>query len=216
MVSRIKKIRILDEMAKFISTMLSPLLTPTYGTLMALSITPKLLDVTGARFKLLLIVFALTCIFPMITIAVLHNFKVIKDKRMISRKERLIPYITGTIYYAVAVYHVIYTHEPRWLVMFFAGGALACLISTVVNCRWKISAHMAGMGGLVALLWQINAMELEIISNPWMMLYILIAIFLSGMLGSARLMLKRHTLPQVLAGFLNGLICVSLMMRLFG
>jgi len=216
MVSRIKKIRILDEMAKFISTMLSPLLTPTYGTLMALSITPKLLDVTGARFKLLLIVFALTCIFPMITIAVLHNFKVIKDKRMISRKERLIPYITGTIYYAVAVYHVIYTHEPRWLVMFFAGGALACLISTVVNCRWKISAHMAGMGGLVALLWQINAMELEIISSPWMMLYILIAIFLSGMLGSARLMLKRHTLPQVLAGFLNGLICVSLKMRLFG
>ncbi len=203
-------------MAKFISTMLSPLLTPTYGTLMALSITPKLLDVTGARFKLLLIVFALTCIFPMITIAVLHNFKVIKDKRMISRKERLIPYITGTIYYAVAVYHVIYTHEPRWLVMFFAGGALACLISTVVNSRWKISAHMAGMGGLVALLWQINAMELEIISSPWMMLYILIAIFLSGMLGSARLMLKRHTLPQVLAGFLNGLICVSLMMRLFG
>ena len=152
----------------------------------------------------------------MITIAVLHNFKVIKDKRMISRKERLIPYITGTIYYAVAVYHVIYTHEPRWLVMFFAGGALACLISTVINCRWKISAHMAGMGGLVALLWQINAMELEIISSPWMMLYILIAIFLSGMLGSARLMLKRHTLPQVLAGFLNGLICVSLMMRLFG
>ncbi|MBQ5509491.1 MAG: hypothetical protein IIT96_07010 [Muribaculaceae bacterium] len=216
MVSRIKKIRILDEMAKFISTMLSPLLTPTYGTLMALSITPKLLDVTGARFKLLLIVFALTCIFPMITIAVLHNFKVIKDKRMISRKERLIPYITGTIYYAVAVYHVIYTHEPRWLVMFFAGGALACLISTVVNCRWKISAHMAGMGGLVALLWQINAMELEIISSPWMMLYILLAIFLSGMLGSARLLLKRHTLPQVLAGFLNGLICVSLMMRLFG
>lgn len=203
-------------MAKFISTMLSPLLTPTYGTLMALSITPKLLDVTGARFKLLLIVFALTCIFPMITIAVLHNFKVIKDKRMISRKERLIPYITGTIYYAVAVYHVIYTHEPRWLVMFFAGGALACLISTVVNCWWKISAHMAGMGGLVALLWQINAMELEIISSPWMMLYILIAILLSGMLGSARLMLKRHTLPQVLAGFLNGLICVSLMMRLFG
>ena len=103
MVSRITRIRILDEVAKFISTMLSPLLTPTYSTLMALSISPKLLDVTGARFKLLLIVFALTCIFPMITIAVLHNFKIIKDKRLISSKERLIPYITGTFYYAVAV-----------------------------------------------------------------------------------------------------------------
>ena len=216
MVSRITKIRILDEMAKFISTMLSPLLTPTISTVMALSISPKLLDVTGARFKLLLIVFALTCIFPMITIAVLHNFKIIKDKRLISRKERLIPYITGTIYYAFAVFHVIYTHEPKWLVMFFVGGTLACLISTIVNCWWKISAHMAGMGGLVALLWQIDAMELEIISRPWMAAYIFIAIFLSGLLGSARLLLKRHTLPQVLAGFLNGIICVSLAMRLFG
>ena len=216
MVSRIKKIRILDETAKFISTILSPLLTPTYSTLLALSISPKLLEVTGARFKLLLIVFALTCIFPMITIAVLHNFKVIKDKRLISRKERMIPYIAGTIFYALTVFHVIYTHEPQWLVMFFVGGTLACLISTIVNLWSKISAHMAGIGGMVALLWQIDAMELEIISSTWMMAYILFAILLSGMLGTSRLLLKRHTLPQVLAGFLNGLICVSLAMRLFG
>lgn len=216
MVSRITKIRILDELAKFTSTMLSPLLTPTYSTLMALSISPKVFDVTGVRFKLILIVFALTCIFPMITIAVLHNFKIIKDKKLISRKERIIPYITGTLYYAVAVYHVIYTHEPQWLVMFFAGGALACLVSTIVNLWWKISAHMAGMGGLLALLWQIDAMNLEVVDKPHMMIYILIAIFLCGLLGTARLLLKRHTLPQIIAGFLNGLICVSLMMRLFG
>jgi len=196
--------------------MLSPLLVPTYSTMMALSISPKVLDVTGARYKLLLIVFALTCIFPMITIAVLHNFKVIKDKRLISRKERLIPYITGTVYYAVAVYHVIYTHEPQWLVMFFAGGATACLISTIVNIWWKISAHMAGMGGLLALLWQIDAMELDVINQLWMTLFIIIAIVLCGILGTARMILKRHTLPQIVAGFLNGLICVSLAMRLFG
>lgn len=215
-ISRITKIKILDEVAKFISTMLSPLLVPTYSTFMALSITPKLVSVTGARFKLLLIVFTLTCIFPMITIAVLHNFKVIKDKRLISRKERMIPYITGTVFYAVTVYHAIYTHEPKWLVMFFVGGAVTCLISTIVNIWWKISAHMAGMGGLLALLWQIDAMELDIISKPWMVLYILIAIVLCGMLGTSRMILKRHTFPQVLAGFLNGLICVSLAMRLFG
>lgn len=216
MVSRITKLRILDEMAKLTSTLLSPLLTPTYSTLLALSLSPKVFDVTGVRFKLILIVFALTCIFPMITIAVLHNFKIIKNKKLISRKERVIPYITTTLYYAVAVYHAIYCHEPKWLVMFFAGGALTCLISTIVNLWWKISAHMAGMGGLLALLWQINAMELEVVGKPKMMLFILIAIALCGLLGTARLLLKRHTLTQVIAGFLNGLICVSLMMRLFG
>ena len=216
MASRLAKIRILDETARFISTVLSPLLTPSYGMFMALSISPKVLDTTGARINLLLIIFGITCVMPMATIAVLHNFKIIKDKRLLKRGERLIPYITGTIYYLVAVWYMAYTHEPKWLVMFAAGGALACLISTLVNMKWKISAHMAGMGGVLALLWQLDAMELEVISPVWMLFFILLTIGLCGVLGSARMLLKRHTLMQVLAGFFNGFVCVSLMMRLFG
>ncbi len=216
MASRLARIRFLDEAARLVSTMLSPLLTPSYGLFMALSISPKVLDSTGARINLLLIVFGITCVLPMATIAVLHNFKLIKDKRMINRRDRLIPYITATIYYLGAVWYMSYTHEPRWLVMFAAGGALSCLISTLINIKWKISAHMAGMGGVVALLWQIDAMNLEVISPVWMLFFVLVAIGLSGLLGSARMLLKRHDLPQVLAGFVNGLLCVSLMMRLFG
>jgi len=216
MASRISQIRLLDEMAKFTSTVLSPLLTPSYGLFMALSISPKVLDSNGARFKLMLIFFGITCVLPMATIAVLHNFKLIRDKRMIKKEERLLPYIAGTIYYAVAVWYLAYTHEPKWLVMLCAGGALACLISTVINQWWKISAHMAGIGGVLAMLWQINAMDLEVISPAWMLFFIFIAIGLCGVLGTARMLLKRHTLPQIIAGFLNGFICVSIMMRYFG
>lgn len=216
MASRIARIRLLDEAARLISTILSPLLTPSYGMFMALSISPKVLDTMGSRIKLLLIIFGITCVLPMATIAVLHNFKYIKDKRLLKREDRLIPYITGTIYYVIAVWYLAYTYEPRWLVMFAAGGALACLISTLVNLKWKISAHMAGMGGVLALLWQLDAMDLEVISPKWMVFFILVAIGLCGVLGSARMLLKRHNLPQVLAGFLNGLVCVSLAMRLFG
>ncbi len=216
MASRLARIRLLDETARLISTILSPLLTPSYGVLMALSISPKVLEPIGSRFKLLLIIFGITCVLPMATISVLHNFKLIKDKRLLKREERLIPYITGTIYYLVAVWYMAYTHEPRWLVMFAAGGALACLISTLVNIKWKISAHMAGIGGVLALLWQLDAMNLEVISPVWMVFFILFTIGLCGVLGSARMLLKRHTLFQVLAGFFNGFICVSLMMRIFG
>ena len=216
MATRLARIRLLDESARFISTVLSPLLTPSYGVFLALSISPKVLDNMGTRINLLLIIFGITCVLPMVTIAVLHNFKVIKDKRLIKRQDRLIPYITGTIFYLVAVWYMSYTHEPQWLVMFAAGGALACLISTIVNIKWKISAHMAGMGGLLALLWQLNAMDLEVISPVWMLVFIFVVIGLSGALGSARILLKRHNLSQVLAGFCNGLVCVSVMMRLFG
>lgn len=216
MASRLARIRLLDELARFISTVMSPLLTPTYGLFMALSISPKVLDTTGSRMKLLLIVFGITCVLPMVTIAVLHNFKLIGDKRIIKREDRLIPYIAGTVFYLVAVWYLAYTHEPRWLVMFAAGGALACLISTIVNHWWKISAHMAGMGGVLALLWQLDAMNLEVISPVWMTFFIIVTIGLCGTVGTSRMLLKRHTLPQVLAGFLNGLLCVSVIMRLFG
>ena len=216
MASRIARIRLLDELARLSSTILSPLLTPTYGMVMALSISPKVLDTTGARIKLLLIIFGITCVLPMATIGVLHNLKLIKDKRVIKREDRLFPYIAGTICYGVATWYLAYTHEPQWLVMFCAGGTLACLVSTLVNLRWKISAHMAGRGGVLALLWQLNAMDLEVISPVWMTFYILVTIGLCGVVGTARMLLKRHTLPQIIAGFLNGFVCVSLMMRLFG
>ena len=39
---------------------------------------------------------------------------------------------------------------------------------------------------------------------------------LCGLLGSARMLLKRHTFMQVVAGWANGFLCVSLIMRLFG
>lgn len=216
MASHLARIRLLDEIAKLISTIFSPLLTPSYGLFMALSISPKVLDPTGVRIKLLVIILGITCVLPMATIAVLHNFKLIKDKRMLKREERLIPYIAGTIYYGIAVWYMVYTHEPKWLIMYAVGGTLACIISTLVNIKWKISAHMAGMGGVLALLWQLNAMDLEVISPVWMTFFILVTIGLCGVLGTARLLLKRHDILQILAGFLNGVLCVSLMMRLFG
>ncbi|MBQ5408954.1 MAG: hypothetical protein IIU17_03470 [Muribaculaceae bacterium] len=64
MASRLARIRLLDELARFISTVMSPLLTPTYGLFMALSISPKVLDTTGSRMKLLLIVLALLVCSP--------------------------------------------------------------------------------------------------------------------------------------------------------
>ena len=152
----------------------------------------------------------------LIAIVTLIIIKLIKDKKMIKREERTIPYIAGTIYYAIAVWYMAYTHEPKWLVMVCAGGALACLISTVVNLKWKISAHMAGIAGILAMLWQLYAMNLEVISPMWMTFFIFVTIILCGVLGTARMLLKRHDLPQIVAGFLNGLICVSVMMRLFG
>ena len=58
---------------------------------------------------------------------------------------------------------------------------------------------------------------LVISSIAYFALFVLLCatLLLSGVLGSARMVLKRHDVLQVVAGFLNGYICVTLAMKLF-
>ena len=85
---------------------------------------------------------------------------------------------------------------------------MACVINIIVNRWWKISAHAAGMGGLVALMFRIIASHYALYNlNVWLSVMIIVA----GMVMTSRVYLKRHTLWQVLAGFANGFICVYLL-----
>ena len=90
--------------------------------------------------------------------------------------------------------------------MFFRGVVMAALISQVicvmVNAWWKISTHMVGMGGLVGAL---NAFSILFYYNPVFPMSMLI--LLSGILGTSRMLLRQHSLAQVLAGFAVGYMC---------
>lgn len=206
--------RILVGIARFASAMLSPLLMPTYGVLIALWCSYLSAYDVGLRVTILLVVLGITCVLPMFFIATLHHFKFIVDKKLIDRKERLWPFIFALVCYIAATYYLYSrVHAPMWMVMFCAGGALTVLVSAVVNMWWKISAHMAGMAGIVALIYNMHVQITEAFNLLWVMI---VAVSLCGILGSARIILARHTLGQVIAGVINGFLCVTLLMQLFG
>ena len=115
--------------------------------------------------------------------------------------------------YLGAAAYLDHIHSPRWFIMFALGGALTCLVVLVVNRWWKISAHAAGIGGVVALIYQIHVQCLSAFNLLWVFIA---TILLAGILGTSRLLLKRHTVLQVLAGFAVGFACVDLMMKFFG
>ena len=97
--------------------------------------------------------------------------------------------------------------------MFMVGSAITVLVMALISLKWKISAHMAGMGGIIALVYQIHVQGLSAFYLLWLLC---ILIVVAGLLGSARLTLKRHNLWQVLAGVIVGFLCVSLTMKFFG
>ena len=131
-------------LANFLSTVQSPLLMPTYGVFLALWVSVLCLLPYGTRVTMLFMCMGITCILPLIFLSVLRHFKLVKDLHVDIREQRLLPYLFAAACYAVAAYYLYYRHTPQWLIMFMVGSTLTVLVITVINLRWKISAHCSG------------------------------------------------------------------------
>ena len=121
---------------------------------------------------------------------------------MSHREHRHMPYLVTLLSYGACL--VIMTKMNT--AMFFRGvvmSALICqIVCVIINAWWKVSTHMVGMGGLVGAL---NAFSILFFYNPvWPFCALLL---LSGALGTSRIILRQHSLAQVLVGFGIGYLC---------
>ncbi len=87
---------------------------------------------------------------------------------------------------------------PGWFLMMLAASVAIMIFAIIITLKWKISAHMFGIGGLIGG----GAMSISYFverSNPY---YMFMGLFIiAGLVGTSRLILRRHTLSQVIAGF---------------
>lgn len=193
--------------ASIFSTVFSPLLVPTYGVILAMQLSVLSFLPPATRWIVTAVTFLITCVIPLLAIILMWRMGMLKDPQLNNRTERTLPYvITGACYIGCAVY-LAHHNAPAWLWALMAGGALATLICIGINTRWKISAHMAAMGGLVALLFRIAASDVEAVQLNWWLTAVVLA---AGCVGSSRVLLGRHTLWQVIDGTAVGFICVFL------
>lgn len=200
--------RILKSAANFFSFIFSPLLGPSYAIIIVWNTTIMYLLPSGTMRTLLLVVFGLTCLFPMIAIAVLYKLGLVSDPGLNRQKERTLPFAVAAAGYVGCIIFLWHIHSPAWLTMFMAGGLVALVIAALINLRWKISVHLTAMGGLVAFVVRLIIDNLTLFhAEGWL----IAAIIAAGLVGTSRLLLRRHTPMQVLAGTVNGFICVYLL-----
>ena len=206
--------KLIAGVARFMSSALTPLLMPTYGMFLILWVSVLCLLPYGRRVAVLLVSMGITCIVPLIFLSVLRHFNLIKDLHVNVREQRLFPYLFTALCYGVAAYYLHATcHAPQWCVMFMVGSAITVLLMALINLKWKVSAHMAGIGGVIGLIYQIHVQGLSAFDLLWLLCFL---ILVAGLLGSSQLVLRRHDIWQVLVGAVVGFLCVSLTMRLFG
>ena len=201
----------MKRISEILSVLFSPLLVPTYGMILAAFLTILRYLPVNLLCTAVGITFVITCLIPVSIIMALFRSGMVSDPGLNERKERYLSYGAVVLCYLGCGFFFFKASAPLWLPMFFAGAALATVINVAVNYWWKISAHAAAMGGLVALLFRIVASHYALYN---MNLWLSAVIILAGAVMTARVYLGRHTLWQVLAGCANGFICVYLMSML--
>ena len=153
------------------------------------------------------IVYCFTILTPTITIFLFRKINGFARQELSERKKRYVPILLTIISYVFCLLMMRKLNIP-WYMTGIIFVSLVISIIILVNLKWKLSEHMAGMGGIIGGLVSFSALFSY---NPvvWLCLFILIA----GILGSARIVLGHHTLGEVLSGFVVGLVCSFLILH---
>lgn len=187
--------------ARALSSIFRPQYFPLVGFLALFLFT--YLSLLPLSFKALIMIIVLmgTLLLPRLTIRIWRQTNGLKLHHLRLREHRSFPYLVFLLFYAFTLHFLARFHLP-----FYMGGILvsslmiqaACLL---INIWWKISVHSAGAGGIIGAL---VAFSLLFNFNPvwWLSLCIIIA----GLVGSSRMLLRQHTLWQVLAGTFLGIL----------
>jgi membrane-associated phospholipid phosphatase len=189
--------------AKIISVLFHPLLVPTYGLLLLFT-TARFINVPALpKVIVASTVFSCTALIPALIIFLFLKLGKVTSLEIGIRQERTRQYLYSFVAYLFCAYYLWKVNMPFWFVMMVAGSALSILILLLVNLRWKMSAHLSAMGGLLA---GIFVVAIHYVLNPYGL--IIATLFASAAVGSARVILDAHTPEQTLAGFFNGFLCV--------
>lgn len=195
--------------ANLISFIFHPLVLPTFGISILLFI-PSYIALSiplTARRLIIGLVFVNTFIAPLLIIFLMKKIGIIKDFSLREKQERIYPTLVSTLFYLFTYYLFRQANLPSALGYFIAGATFVVLAGFMVSFYWKISFHMLSMGGFTAYL-----ISISLLLGHEMPLLILASILISGLLGSARILLNAHTPAQVYAGYITG---AGIMLLLF-
>ncbi len=154
------------------------------------------------KWQIIITVFTFTFILPILNIYLMYKLKRIHSITLSNRNERTFPYIMTAIFYYGLFYLFYDLRIWQTIKIFIFCAGTGILLTALVNMKYKISAHMVGLGGLLGMI-----ISLNILLRYDMLQFLLIGILVSGIVASSRLALDEHKPSQIYTGFFLGLFC---------
>ncbi|HZJ81026.1 MAG TPA: hypothetical protein VFC69_10690 [Dysgonamonadaceae bacterium] len=192
----------MKQFSRFISTITMPLFMPTYSVGLLFVYTYFRYAYAGHFFNIIFPTVLFTFLVPGVLIYIMERTGVISDLSLPYRSDRFAPYTVTVVSFGFLIFYFFRLGLPTWFLTMIASSVVVMLIATVITLWWKISAHMFGVSGLLGGVMAVcYFVEKSYPSHLFMFLFIV-----AGMVGTSRIILKRHTPAQVYAGFFLGFI----------
>jgi hypothetical protein len=195
---------VVRNLALLLSVVFQPLLMPSlvfgvlfFGIPQASSIPESF------KVRLFYLIATSTLLIPMVLMLGLRWSGMVKSLHFEEKNERRTPFILVTLFYLLTTYFLKEKTELDPILWQGMGVmTLSVILLTGITFFWKMSAHMTGVGGLLAVLGVLG------IYFPSMDLaYLLVAtLLLGGLVASARLYLDAHRPAEVYVGLLVGFV----------
>ena len=191
--------------ARIMSMIFTPFYLPIVG-LIALFIF-SYMSLLPMMYKLVMLamVYLLTVVAPSLLI---HLYRLCQGwtSHELGRKERrLVPYLISIVCYFACFFWMEYRNTPRVISIIVVVALTIQMVCALINIWWKISTHTAAIGGVAG---GLISYSIAFSFNPlWWLCFVLI---LAGAVGTARMILRQHSLSQVIGGFLVGAACAIL------
>lgn len=158
------------------------------------------------KWRISIIVFMFSFVFPVLNIYILVKLKRIPNLTLSNQKDRTFPLFITALFYFGLFYLLMDINIWNSIKLFIIGGAVCILITTLINLKYKISAHMVGLGGVLGILISVSYL-IRFDMTP----YYIIIIIITGIVAFARLVLNEHKPAQLYLGFFLGLIVQSIL-----
>lgn len=212
-VSPTRQSRWIIKASNVLSIIFSPLFVPVYAYITALLVTQLHMVAASTRAVTTLVVASLVSIVPLVVLLIMKAAGRISDIDISNRRQRTLPMLLIFVCYILAAVYIRAIHAPAWLVLYFISGIVSVIVLGLITVlvKWKISMHGAGAGNLIGMF---VAMQRLGVAEHSMLGLITAAILVAGMVGSARIVLRKHTLTQVFAGTTVSALITYFMMML--
>lgn len=219
----------IESFFKSLSYIFHPLLMPILGLyfLFELETIPNSLYKFDALFyfplvakiRLYIVIGVLTFAAPLLSLLIMYWNGMITSLHLEKKEERVYPFFIVSFYYLLAYIFVAYQWPEELkhpaFVSFLFGMLLVFVLTFLLNFWIKISVHAVAIFGVLGLLvgynqTQLTAFEGESIPN---LMFILLFSIICGLVVTARLYLKAHTLKEALLGMIVGFAGIYLCVK---